>query len=110
MLARLRGPARRRARRHLAGGRDVEDGLAALSRGLPVGFLVGAGRGAFGGVYGGRRGRDGEERALVGFGVADEGGDVVAGEERVGEDLGRRETGQDQSERAAFGGACNNRS
>jgi hypothetical protein len=30
---------------------------------------------------------DGEEGAFVGFGVADEGGDVMVGEERVGEDF-----------------------
>lgn len=35
--------------------------------------------------------RDGEEGALVGFGVADQGRDVVVGEEGVGEDLGRGE-------------------
>ena len=50
--------------------------------------------GRLGGGFGGRR-RDGEEGALVGFGVADQGRDVVVGEEGVGEDFGRWETSGD---------------
>lgn len=74
-----------------AGLRDVEDGLAALSGGL---LLIVLGGGAFGGVRGGRGRGHGEEGALVGLGVADEGGDVVVGEERVGEDFGAGEAGE----------------
>ena len=67
---------------YFAGG-DVEDCLAA----------GGACGGLFGSWFGGWwwRGWDGEEGAFVGFCVAEEGGDVVVGEECVGEDFGRRE-------------------
>lgn len=91
MLARVCRAACGRARGHLARG-DVEDGLAALG-GLSFAiFLVIGGDGSFGICRWWRRG-NGEEGALVSFGVADERCDVVVGEERVGEDLGGREPG-----------------
>lgn len=71
---------RRAACCYLAGG-DVKYCLATAG-GLGLDGLAGG--------WGRRRG-DGEEGALVGFGVADEGGDVVVGEERVGENFGRWE-------------------
>ena len=67
-------------------GSDIEDGLTALCR-LCFWFDRFEIRGWW------RGWRYGEEGAFVGFGVADEGGDVVVGEERVGEDFRRRESG-----------------
>ena len=43
---------------------------------------------------GGWRWRDGEEGAFVGLGVADQGGDIMVGQERVCEDFRRRKPGQ----------------
>lgn len=79
-------PRGRRAGGHGAVG-DVEDGLPALGGGLGLeGFRCLLGRDQR------RRGwGDGVQGAFVGLGVADQGGDVVVGEEGVGEYLGRGE-------------------
>lgn len=69
----------------LAAG-NVEDGLSSVRGFWWVGRLGG-------GFWG--RGRDGEEGALVGFGVANQGRNVVVREEGVGKDFGRGETSDD---------------